>query len=48
MMLNPVGTRFVSAQFEITGLTDFPQKPASAPLAALCPGLTGTGLSVSA
>lgn len=25
MLSNPVGTRFVSAQFEITGLTDFPQ-----------------------
>lgn len=48
MWSNPVSTLSISAQFEITGLNDFPQKSASAPLAVLCPGLAGTTLFVTA
>lgn len=48
MWSNPVSTLSISAQFEITGLNDFPQKSASARLAVLCPGLAGTTLFVTA
>lgn len=48
MWSDPVGALSISAQFEITGIDDFPQKSASAPLAVLCPGLAGTSVFVTA
>lgn len=48
MLSNLAGMFSISARFEITGLSDFPQKSASAPLAVLCPRLAGTSLYVTA